>query len=371
MIIKTLPHQSVCWFKQSNTYVLLQHATAQLLQKMSEGLPAQALMDWSVHELEIAEAEAQLLLVQLVQLIETLNRKSHKPLVKPKYCGETDWFSIKNYKIHEHRIQVRYASEYLEYQLHPKFSHLECWGEHFDSLLEVQQQDQWLTLQQNGIIRGQYTTDELAYFQGKFAMVLLESFTKTAETDYLGVLHATAVHNHQHALLFYGASGQGKSTLAALLCAHGFHLLADDFVPLTSESNRACYFPAALSIKEKAIPAVLPYFPELAGQSQYNYPRLGKKVCYLPVTDPDWKPISLPCKALVAVHYQEGTAETLQALTTEEVLQQLIPDAWIASDPRSAAQFLNWVAELPAYRLTYHSLSFLLDSATKLFNDEL
>lgn len=42
------------------------------------------------------------------------------------------------------------------------------------------------------------------------------------------VLHASAVHRGDGALAFVGASGMGKSTLAALLCASGHRLLTDD-----------------------------------------------------------------------------------------------------------------------------------------------
>lgn len=42
------------------------------------------------------------------------------------------------------------------------------------------------------------------------------------------VLHASAVRHDGHALAFVGASGMGKSTLAAALCGDGCDLIADD-----------------------------------------------------------------------------------------------------------------------------------------------
>lgn len=42
------------------------------------------------------------------------------------------------------------------------------------------------------------------------------------------VLHASAVQLNGHAVAFVGASGMGKSTLAAALCGHGCGLVADD-----------------------------------------------------------------------------------------------------------------------------------------------
>ncbi len=43
------------------------------------------------------------------------------------------------------------------------------------------------------------------------------------------VLHASAVRVGDHAVLFCGPSGEGKSTLAAALCEAGHDLVADDF----------------------------------------------------------------------------------------------------------------------------------------------
>lgn len=46
------------------------------------------------------------------------------------------------------------------------------------------------------------------------------------------VLHASAVEIEGRALAFVGQSGQGKTTLATLLCAEGSRLVADDLLPI-------------------------------------------------------------------------------------------------------------------------------------------
>lgn len=55
----------------------------------------------------------------------------------------------------------------------------------------------------------------------------------------LTVLHASAVVTKSGALLFVGASGRGKSTLADRLMERGFEYLADDLVPLIDGDNTA------------------------------------------------------------------------------------------------------------------------------------
>ena len=50
------------------------------------------------------------------------------------------------------------------------------------------------------------------------------------------VLHGSAVARGGRAVAFTGASGQGKSTMAALFCAAGAELVTDDVLPLEFES---------------------------------------------------------------------------------------------------------------------------------------
>jgi len=62
-------------------------------------------------------------------------------------------------------------------------------------------------------------------------------------------LHASAVAIHGEAVALLGASGAGKSTVAAALHARGHALVADDLV--------------AVDLERDAVPMVLPAFPQL------------------------------------------------------------------------------------------------------------
>ncbi len=53
------------------------------------------------------------------------------------------------------------------------------------------------------------------------------------------VLHGSAVDLGRRALAFVGASGQGKSTMAAMFCASGAPLVTDDILPLEFEAATA------------------------------------------------------------------------------------------------------------------------------------
>jgi hypothetical protein len=51
------------------------------------------------------------------------------------------------------------------------------------------------------------------------------------------VLHASAVDADGTALAFIGQSGQGKTTMATLMCAEGYPLVADDLLPVEVTGN--------------------------------------------------------------------------------------------------------------------------------------
>lgn len=59
------------------------------------------------------------------------------------------------------------------------------------------------------------------------------------------VLHASAVRLDGRALAFVGASGMGKSTLAAALCGHGCGLVADDVVRVDAAGDVPRVFPGS------------------------------------------------------------------------------------------------------------------------------
>jgi hypothetical protein len=72
------------------------------------------------------------------------------------------------------------------------------------------------------------------------------------------VLHASAVVINRAAVVFLGAKGYGKSTLAAHLQVRGHQLLSDDIVPVSFTGNRAQTVPGYPRIKlfEDSITAI-------------------------------------------------------------------------------------------------------------------
>jgi hypothetical protein len=67
------------------------------------------------------------------------------------------------------------------------------------------------------------------------------------------VLHASAVEVEGTALAFIGQSGQGKTTMATLLCAAGYPLVADDLLPVELQGDDVMCVPVGteLRVREK------------------------------------------------------------------------------------------------------------------------
>ena len=63
------------------------------------------------------------------------------------------------------------------------------------------------------------------------------------------VLHASAVEVDATAVGFVGFSGQGKTTVAALLCAEGYPLVTDDLLPVDSGPEGVTCAPAGIELR--------------------------------------------------------------------------------------------------------------------------
>ena len=203
-------------------------------------------------------------------------------------------------------------------------------------------------------------------------MKLVEKLYDKSESNWLGVFHASALSDGHKNIMFLGDSGNGKSTLAALLVAQGYTLFADDFVPVEAMTQQIYYFPAAISIKEKALETLEPLFPQLKDTPQIDLKYINKSVRYLvtPKLDTTAK-THLPCKKLVFVKYQKNSGLKIEMIAKEKAFEQLIPDSWLSSLSNNAQLFLDWFANLTCYSLTYSDNELMYNCVKKIYRDDL
>jgi len=374
ILVKPLKEKSIVWFKKSNTYVLVAHEIAQIITQYLEDCNLTNCVNWMLKHLELSQNEAHKLLNSVIDLINKVNVKNNiidkeGIVVKPI----SNFKDTKYYRINDMYFKVSFQSDNLTLLIHPKFAHLETkatlnYNHHFEVFLKEDK----IVLKTDDDFAGIWSPDETHFFQGKFSMKLVEKLYGKSESNWLGIFHASALSDGYKNIMFLGDSGNGKSTLAALLVSQGYTLFADDFVPVEAKTQQIYYFPAAISIKEKALDVLSPLFPQLKETPQIDLEYIDKSVRYLVAPKPkEAFKTHLPCKKLVFVKYQKGSGLKLRKLNNEVAFEQLIPDSWLSNEPQNAQLFLDWFASLICYSLTYSDNELMYDCVKKLYRDDL
>jgi hypothetical protein len=181
----------------------------------------------------------------------------------------------------------------------------------------------------------------------------------TEKTDWAMSLHAAAVGTAGSCVLMPGASGVGKSSLAAaLMSLEGTQFGADDLVLLTGV--RLEVIPAALPIvlKRASWDAVHPFLPDLAGHATYR--RLGRECRY-------WTPpreriarAPMPVTAVVFPRYIEGAETSLVPLSPLDACARITTAPSAVRPPITGdtlETLATFVRNMPAYCLTYGMLA--------------
>ena len=374
LLVKPLKNKSIVWFKNSNTYVLVAHETAQIIKHYFKDPSQLHLSNWITERFNLSKKDAEILLKSVLGLIKKLNVSKNNTIEKDLIIkASVEPKAIKYYNINNTFFKVSFQTESLSFLIHSKFEHLEAtatpnYHHHFEVFLKEDK----ITLNVNGNFVGSWSKDETHYFQGKFSMKLVEKLYNKSESDWLGVFHASAISDGHQNILFLGDSGNGKSTLAALLVSQGYTLFADDFVPVEAKTQHVYYFPAAISIKEKAVETLSRLFPQLKDTPQIDLKYINKSVRYLvaPKLEATVE-THLLCKKLVFVKYQKGTDLKLSKLNSEDAFEQLIPDSWLSPLSKNAQLFLDWFATLTCYSLTYSNNESMYECVKKLYKDDL
>ena len=370
LISKTIEDKKIIWFQNSNSYLVLEAVVANLIEKINNKVLASEIEEWIINTLDIPKNIAKEFIFNVNDLYIQNNKKHSISKTTNTFKLSTLFYSEKYYSINNFNFFIQFENDYLESQIHPTFAHLETTStSNVDFHYQIFEEDDFIVFLKNKSIIGSWTKNEAHVFQGKLSMQILIDIYKKPETDWMGVFHASAISNGKESMLFLGDSGNGKSTSLALLNANGFNCIADDFVPIDSEKNIRTY-PAAISIKKKSVATLLPYYPELKNSAEYHFKKLNKIVRFLPPNKIDYNE-KLKCKALVFIKYNPNIELEINSMSQVDAFQQLVPDSWISPIKGNTTTFLDWFLDLPCYQLTYSNNQKMIDTVSKIFNDEL
>ena len=370
---KVIENKTITWFENNNEYIVFENTTADILKRLSKGISVKEISKGLSKKLDVPLEKAEDFILNLNKKIYALNDSNkteiindYRDIKKPKTYG-----FIKFYKINNVVFKMSFYSEKELSLIHPKFDHLVINDtSNFNHNFEVFIDNNYIFLFVNNRHIGSWNNTNVHYFQGKFSMEFIQKIHQKEEDDWMGVFHASAISNGKKSMLFLGDSGNGKSTSLALLQANGFTCLADDFVPVAAKTQEVYAFPASISIKKNSLDTLLPIYPELKDGKEYHFLKLNKVVRYLRPNNTNFF-AHLPCSDLVFIKYVKDSELTCQKISKIDAFQQLIPDSWLSSKTKNAQVFLDWFDTLNCYQLTYSNNQKMIETVSKLFDNEL
>ncbi|WKD84919.1 HPr kinase/phosphorylase [Polaribacter huanghezhanensis] len=371
VVVKKIEDKEIVWFKNSNSYLVLEPIAAAILLKINKNNSLEEIKTWAFKKIT-APKKVVKKFIEDIFLLYTVNNTLKKEVQNNSgtYKIPTKYYSEKYYSIHNCIFKIQFQTGFHLLKIHPIFAHLETESQNkFHFNYTIFDDKDFIVFFKNDAFIGKWNKNETHLFEGKLSMHLIIDIYKKPETDWMGVFHASAISNKKESLLFLGDSGNGKSTSLALLNANGFDCIADDFVPIDNKKNMYTY-PAAMSIKKKSLKTLLPVYPELKNAVEYHFKKMNKTVRYLPPKNINYH-LKLKCKALVFIKYNIEVELEINSISKIDAFQQLIPDSWISPLEKNVSVFLEWFLELPCYQLTYSNNLKMIETVTKIFNNDL
>ena len=253
-IVKNFGNTNAIWFQQSKSFLLLEEPAFEVFHNYSTGVEKQIITEICQQKYGHLEGNIPQFVDEIIQHIKYYNNPENVEEISSKSSlsddVRTDFFlPLVNYKIGNKHIAVSYGSEYLKFAIHPLIAHLEIdIQEKSKHIIECFQQNDLLIAKYNGQIIEAFHTDKIEYFTGGVKQLMYSILYERGYNDWMTMLHASGITSNNSAILFSAAAGSGKSTISAILKAHGFGYLSDDFIA-TDKAGNAFAFPAAISIR--------------------------------------------------------------------------------------------------------------------------
>ncbi len=363
------------WLSDVNKYIVSEPPFDKIIELVYKGMNPEQIHGYCYANFGLSAGETDQIIdtIQLsvgeIQVSENVFR--NKILSKSATIPE-NFYNKRYYQINGISFLFEFETREIEFLIHPKIAHLGIPEPlHVENHFQLFKAGSGLQLIVNGLTIGNWPIEMEHFFTGKVSMEILQKIYGNEEKDWMAVFHASAITNGKECILFLGDSGNGKSTTAAVLMASGFHLVADDFVPVDAKSGNVFSFPAALSIKKKAIDLLVHAHPQLASAKEYYYTGLDKTVRYLPaLPSEDNMASSYPCNTLIFVKYKKDAGFNMEGISKDLAFQQLIPDSWISPLPENASFFIEWFNKMSCYQITYSDNDLMVNTVKKLFQNE-
>ncbi|MEM5563972.1 hypothetical protein WNY78_02600 [Psychroserpens sp. AS72] len=368
--IRNIDGSIILWFKESNRYVVVPENTWILISLYLETKTQESYLNQLEHSLKLGKLkeckaifnEISTFLID-VNSVSTPENETFKTIASPKLEIE------RHYLIHNKQIKINFETSLIESIIHPQIEHHQTNKVvNIDTEFDIFKTNDYLHLHKNKSHIGSYKTNAFHLLQGRFALELTNTIHDKNVDDWIATFHASTVANTKESIMIIGDSGNGKSTLSALLMANGLDLLADDFTPLYLDMNLYRY-PSAISIKKGAfsiLDSEISNFNTL--KTHTNGPK-KVNLKYVPQNQKlDTKNTHFPCNKIVYVKFDNTKTSEMHPISVEKILETLIPDSWISPNEKHAQKFMNWLNDVKCYELIYSDNDFAISNFKALFN---
>ena len=191
-----------------------------------------------------------------------------------------------------------------------------------------------------------------------------------AQSEYDVAFHAATVANDRCGIMFSAPREAGKSTLAAYLVSHGFHLVADEPTLLDLDTGCVPSLTLPVSLKEQSWTVLQNEWPQLS-QAPIHVRSDGIRVRFLH-PPPASRPSSPRLTHILFPEYQSSSSARIERLTPLETLRLLNEAGMLLAkhlSPHKFEAFLKTISATPAHTLKYGSLPEAFSIITRLADE--
>lgn len=370
-IFRHIDDTYVVWFAPGNRYMHLQEPAFRVLEGWGKELPEDQIIWNCANEYQLSVARARRFVKEITSQLQKLisNTREEKVTVNSEETClllNEQVFSAKCYLINGKTFRIRYGNHELEHMIHPGFSYLENKPDETiaDHCFDIFQTGDQLFLQVDEKTCWKYPDSKQEFFIGQVFTQLLNCLYQVTDEYWMGAVHASAVSAGKGAVLFTAPSGSGKSTFAAMLMKEGYRVLSDDFSPVSLNVPKVYPFPEGISVKNRSLQALQPYYPSLAQAG--NLLPDGVREVFIPVTNGELtEPTDVA--AIVFLQYDSTADADLKKLSNLEAMDRFLRELWLPPTSEVAAQFMDWYFQIPCYSLKYSNTPKAIATLSKLF----
>ena len=360
------------WFEKSNRYVVTSKINSKLIELyMNPDESRDSFVNTISSSFQLDNSQANSAFDDIKAFLLDVNKQNDISRSNNSLETAPLTYTEAFYKFNDTIVNIRYQSDIIKSLIHPQIEHhlVETCSK-YDILFEVFKKDDDLFLHKNKDYVGSFKTKSFHFLQGKFALELTNAIHNTTIDNWIATFHASTISNGEESIMIIGDSGNGKSTLSVLLMAHGFDILCDDFTPLYETNMELYRYPAATSIKKGAFETLKPYLKGIdALKTHTNGPKKVNIKYVPPILKFENQKASFPCHKIVYVKYDSTKKDSLNLVSSEKVLETLIPDSWISPKESHAQKFINWFKQIECYQLNYSNNTFAISKFRDLFEE--